>query len=201
VISRSLAAIQPPEVRAKLDPLAQARRAACPPSEHEVLDAADARRAAARQRGRTAVRTGAAAEALAHRELDDAVASGRLAWWRAVGAPTKHTRTGLVYAGKGPCDIVAMTTRGRCLVAEIKSGTQLWQSPRAKRGSGPALAEHQAEQLDATARSGGIALVCFHSRGALHWLSWPLPWRDGRVIAPADAAPSTLNDTLEMIGS
>ena len=176
-IPARLAAIQPPEVRARL-----------------------AKDTAAVKRGRTAVRTGAAAEALAHRELDAAVASGRLAWWRAVGAPTKHTRTGLVYAGKGPCDIVAMTTSGRALVAEIKSGTQLWQSPSAKRGSGPALAEHQAQQLDATARNGGIALVAFHSRGSLHWFVWPFPWRDGRVIAPADV-PFTLNDTLEMIGS
>jgi hypothetical protein len=176
-IPARLAAIQPPEVRARL-----------------------AKDTAAVKRGRTAVRTGAAAEAIAHRELDAAVAAGRLAWWRAVGAPTKHTRTGLVYAGKGPCDIVAMTTSGRALVAEIKSGTQLWQSPRAKRGSGPALADHQAEQLDATARNCGIALVAFHSRGSLHWFVWPLPWRDGRVIAPAGHA-LTLNDTLEMIGS
>lgn len=177
------------------------------PSLRALADGLDAKVAHQRQ-GRAAKRSGDVGEAWAHAELDAAVRAGRLVWWRAVGPRTRHVGSGrdlrLITVGVGPCDVVAMAAGGRTVVAEIKRGAKLWRSEveRGKRRD-PAIAPHQAEQLEACSRGGGLALVAVELSGRRCWLPWAgIPWRTDGSLRAQDLAritTPTLNEILEIV--
>ena len=197
-----------PRLSPSLRALNAARLAACPEMERAVLtEALDARETHRRQ-GRAAKRSGDVGEAWAHAELDAAVAAGRLVWWRAVGPRTRHVGSGrdlrLITVGVGPCDVVAMAPGGRTVVAEIKRGSVLWRSEIERKGRrDPAIAPHQAEQLEACSRGGGIALVAVELAGHRRWLPWEgIPWRTDGSLRAQDVAritTPTLAEILEIV--
>jgi len=172
-----------------------------------MVDARDARETHRRQ-GRAAKRSGDVGEAWAHAELDAALHTGRLVWWRAVGPRTRHVGSGrdlrLITVGVGPCDVSAQTSRGVSVVAEIKRGSVLWRSEIERKGRrDPAIAPHQAEQLEACSRGRGIALVAVELAGHRRWLPWEgIPWRTDGSLRAQDLAritTPTLNEILEIV--
>lgn len=93
---------------------------------------------------------------------------------RKVGAPVVVGRDGLpcAWAGKGPADYVGALRGGRAVAVEAKS-----TEGRFSRRDVP---QHQQDDLEHTARCGGLALLVVELRdvGTIYAVEWTaVPWR------------------------
>ena len=165
-LSPSLLARQTPDVLRALGV------EACPPSEREALDAAQQDRAAYRRRGRTAQAAGRSLEAAAHTALDAAQARGLVAWWRQTTPEVRWIAGQPEVTGRGLCDVVGALGDGRVLVVEVKRGKRIYRDRALAPTHTAAIAAHQAAQLDATARAGGVALLAVDQGDGLRWVRW-----------------------------
>lgn len=180
VLPPSLLALQSPETRARLDPVAQLRRDACPPAERAALDAAVARREAHAAQGAAASSAGDAWESDVFAALDTLTLAGVVAWWSHPGPSFARIDGAWRPVARGLCDVVGATRDGRVIVAEVKRTAEHVVDLRATSTSRCRVKTHQRTQLSQTAGVGGVALLVVSVRG----VEAVIPWRD---VAALDA--------------
>jgi len=120
-------------------------------------------------------------EAFVSARLESLVVARDLAWWRKVGPAVRWLHDGrVVPVGVAPCDYVAQTRDGACVVLEAKStAANLGQS---------AVKEHQRAQLNAAGPCGWLA-VEFRAAGVppfralVPWAKLPAAFRFGMARA------------------
>lgn len=174
------------------DPVLRARAlAGCPPSEREAMEAAFAEASRAshgrRASGRVAQMHGDNFEAWVERQHAEALAHGIVARVVHTGPVVVFDRRGAVHVvDAGGADWQGTLADGRSLVVEAKS--------RAGRLSWSQIPEHQRDDLDACARTPGLAALLYEAQGAGRYaIPWQrVPWSgrgsEGRGgIGPGDA--------------
>lgn len=126
--------------------------------------------------GRTAKRNGAEFE----REVFAALATlqrvGALAWWSHTSPDSKRLRDGrTIITGRALCDVVGCTADGRAFVAEVKTSVRRVEIAAHDRGG---VQPHQAAQLTATARAGGVSLLVAQVAG----VAVVIPWSEASTL-------------------
>lgn len=146
--------------------------------------AARATRAAHARQGRTAQRTGDAWEREVYAALDALQRAGVVAWWAHTSPSSKRLRDGrVIVTGRALCDVVGCMADGRGLVVEVKRSARRVELVAGDRGG---VQPHQREQLAATARAGGVALLAVEVAGVPAVIPWGVV--DGLAAVTATVA-------------
>ena len=148
------------------------RRAACPPSERAALDASTKARAAHAAQSVAANVSGGGWERDVFSALDALALAGDLAWWEHTGPLFEMIDGAWRPTKKALCDVVGLLRDGRRLVAEVKRVTEGTLDLRRASKARARVKAHQADQLEATARAGGVALLIVEVRGVAAVLPW-----------------------------
>lgn len=147
------------------------------------------RRASAQ--GRTAKRNGDAFEREVFASLDELRRAGVLAWWAHTSPTSKRLRGGVtITTGRALCDVVGCTADGRAFVAEVKTSVRRVEVKAHDRGG---VQSHQRDQLAATSRACGVALLVVRVDDVVAVIPWSVAESLVAVtpaVALAHAAPS-----------
>ena len=127
--------------------------------------------------GRTAKRNGAVFEREVFAALASLQSAGVLAWWSHTSPDSKRLRDGrTIITGRALCDVVGCTADGRAFVAEVKTSVRRVEIAAHDRGG---VQPHQAAQLTATTRAGGVSLLVAQVAG----VAVVIPWSEASALA------------------